>query len=161
MERSKLELEARDTQKPKALRRSGRIPATLYGPDSESTSLQINRDTFVRLPLAAYSHVIELGTPSGVVQALIRQVHRKHVTNEILNVEFYRVANDRKLTVTVPLKFIGVSPAVAKGGQLVEMFQTADLECLPGDIPDYIEVNIGIIEDIDHGIHFSDLKAPS
>lgn len=161
MERFKLELEAREDKKPNQLRRAGKIPATLYGPDAKSATLQISADSFTKLPAAAYSHVIELGTPEGPVNALIRQVQRKHVNHEVLNVEFYRVASNRKLTVTVPLKFIGVSPAVAKGGQLVEMFQTADLECLPGDIPDYIEVDISKIENIDDGVHFSNLTPPS
>lgn len=161
MERFKLQLEARESKKPNQLRRVGKIPATLYGPESKSATLQIDAMEFTRLPAAAYSHVIELGTPEGAVNALIRQVQRKHVSNEILNVEFYRVAKDRKLTVTVPLKFIGVSPAVGKGGLLVEMFQTADLECLPSDIPDFIEVDISKIEEIDHGLHFSDLKLPA
>ncbi len=160
MERFKLQLEARESKKPNQLRRVGKIPATLYGPDTKSATLQVNAMDFTRLPAAAYSHVIELGTPEGAVNALIRQVQRKHVSNEILNVEFYRVAKDRKLTVTVPLKFIGISPAVGKGGLLVEMFQTADLECLPSDIPDFLEVDISKIEDIDDGLHFSDLKLP-
>lgn len=160
MERFKLQLEARESKKPNQLRRVGKIPATLYGPDSKSATLQVNALDFTRLPAAAYSHVIELATPDGNVNALIRQVQRKHIDNEVLNIEFYRVANDRKLTVTVPLKFVGISPAVGKGGMLVEMFQDADLECLPSDIPDFIEVDISVIQDIDHGLHFSDLKLP-
>lgn len=161
MERFKLALQARESMKPNQLRRAGKIPATLYGPDSKSATLQVEAIEFTRLPAAAYSHVIELGTPDGAVNALIRQVQRKHVSNEVLNIEFYRVANDRKLTVTVPLKFVGSSPAVAKGGLLVEMFQTADLECLPSDIPDFIEVNISQIVEIDQGIHFSNLTLPA
>lgn len=158
MERFKLKLEARENQKPNQLRRAGKLPATLYGPDTESATVQVNEDEFVRLPAGAYSHVVELETSEGTVNALIRHVQRKATNHKILNIEFYRVAAGRKLTVTVPLKFIGSSPAVHKGGVLVEMFQTADIECVPSAIPDFIEVDISKIENIDSGLHFSDLK---
>ncbi|MBY0359074.1 MAG: 50S ribosomal protein L25 [Candidatus Obscuribacterales bacterium] len=161
MERFKLKLEARESKTPNELRRSGKIPATLYGPDSESATVQVIEDEFVRLPGAAYSHVIELESPDGPVNALIRHVQRRATTHKILNVEFYRVAAGRKLTVTVPLKFVGVAPAVQKGGVLVEMFQTADIECVPSAIPDFIEVDVTRIENIDAGLHFSDLKVPA
>lgn len=157
MERIKLQLEGREKKKPNQLRRCGKIPATVYGPEAPSASYQINCDTFSKLPGPAFSQVIELETPDGAVKALIRHVQRKHVTSEVLNVEFYRVATNRKLTVTVPLKFIGVSPAVQKGGLLVEMHQTVDLECLPGDIPEFLEVDVSRIEEIEHGLHFSQL----
>lgn len=160
MERIKLKLEGRDKLKPNQLRSSGKIPATVYGPESKSRSFQIVRESFTRLPATAFSQVIELETPEGAVKALIRHVQRKHVSSEVLNVEFYQVATNRKLTVTVPLKFISVSPAVGKGGLLVEMQNTVDLECLPGDIPEFLEVDISKIEEIEHGIHFSELKTP-
>lgn len=159
MERIALKLEGRETtKKPNQLRRCGKIPATVYGPEAKSASFQICRDNFTRLPAAAFSQVIDLETPEGQVKALIRHVQRKHVTSEVLNVEFYRVASNRKLTVTVPLKFIGTSPAVAKGGLLVEMHQSATLECLPGDIPEHIEVDISKILEIEQGLHFSQLS---
>ncbi len=157
MERIVLKLEGREKRKPNQLRASGKIPSTLYGPETKSRSHQICKNTFTKLPAAAFSQVIELDTPEGQVKALIRNVQRKHLTSEVLNVEFYSVAANRKLTVTVPLKFVGSSPAVAKGGLLVEMHQTAELECLPGDIPEHIEVDVSKIVEIDQGIHFSQL----
>lgn len=161
MERIKLQLEARDTQKkPNQLRRVGKVPGTLYGPGSESKSFQVCQKEFSRLPGKAYSQIIDLETPDGTVKALIRHVQRKAVSAEILNVEFYKISTDRKLTVTVPLKYHGTSPAVQKGGLLVEMFQFSEVECLPADIPDHLDVDISKIENIDGGIHFSDLKTP-
>jgi len=161
MERISLKLEGREPKKPNQLRRSGMIPVTVYGPETKAASFQVARETFSRLPGAAFSQIVDLETPSGAVKALIRHVQRKHVTSEVLNIEFYQVASNRKLTVTVPLKFVGTSPAVAKGGLLVEMQQTVVLECLPADIPEFIQVDISKIEEIDHGIHFSELSTGS
>lgn len=157
----KLKLEARETKlKPNQLRRVGKVPATVYGPGSGSVSVQVCQKEFTRLPKNAYSQIVDLEMPEGNVKALIRTVQRKAVNHELLNIEFYRVSADRKLTVIVPLKYVGISPAIQKGGQLVEIFHTVTLECMPGDIPEHLEVDISQIENIDQGLHFSDLKTP-
>lgn len=159
MEKFKLQLEKREAKNPRSLRRDGKIPATIYGPGVPSHSVQLNAREFSRLPAAAFSHVVELvGDEAKPISALIRHVDRRSTTAEVLNIEFYRVAADRKLTVTVPLKLINSSPAVAAGGQLVEMFQEAEIECFPTDIPDCLEVDLSQIAEIEQGIHFSELK---
>ncbi len=158
MEKFKLKLEARNIKSPNATRREGNIPATIYGPGIESESVQIDAKEFSRLPHAAYSHIIELaGADSKPVSAIIRNVQRRATTQQVLNIEFYRVSSDRKLTVQVPLKFVGTSPAVGLGGLIQENYQEAEIECFPADIPDFIEVDMSLIEQLDHGIHFSEL----
>ena len=158
MEKIKLKLEARKAEKPNQLRRSGIIPGTLYGPGIASTSVQVDGKEFLRLPIAAHSHMIELhGLQEGAINAIIRDVQRKHTTREVLNIEFYRVAADRKLTVTVPLTFIGTSPAIQLGGQMLVSHEEVEVECFPQDIPDNIEVDLSTITELDTGIHFKDL----
>jgi large subunit ribosomal protein L25 len=157
MEKFKLTLEKRDTKNPRWLRREGKIPATIYGPGEESQSVQVNAKEFSRLPVAAFSHIVELENGGKPVSALIRHVDRRSTTSEVLNVEFYKVAADRKLTVNVPLKFVGVSPAVGMGGQVMEMFNEAEIECFPTDIPDYLEVDMTKIVELEQGIHFSEI----
>jgi large subunit ribosomal protein L25 len=161
MEKIKLKLESRDSQKPNQLRAQGKIPATLYGPGKPSENVQIDEKLFSRLPSAAFSHVIELETAAGPVNALIRQVQRRPTTHKPLNIEFYRVSADHKLTMTVPLSFVGESPAIQAGGMLVEIYQEAEIECLPKDIPDSIEVDLSKIIEIEQGLHFSDLTVPA
>jgi large subunit ribosomal protein L25 len=159
MDKIKLAVAAREEKTPRQLRREAKIPATLYGPGQPSESVQIDAKEFSRLPKGAYSHMIELETGKGKINAIIRDVQRRGTTHEVLNVELYRVALDRKLTVTVPLKFVGVSTAVTiEGGQLIEVFQDAEIECLPGDIPDFIEADVSLITEIDQGLHFGELK---
>ncbi len=105
--------------------------------------------------------MLELSLDGKPVSAVIRHVQRKATTSEILNVELYIVAMDRLLTMSVPLHFIGTSPAVVLGGQLIEGFQEAELESLPGNLPDFIEVDLSALKEIDDSIHFSDLKVPN
>ncbi|HEY9758551.1 MAG TPA: 50S ribosomal protein L25 [Oculatellaceae cyanobacterium] len=160
MEKIKLAVKEREAKKPNQLRREGAIPATLYGPGQPAQSVQVDAREFSRLPDAAHSHMIELTVGGKGTNAIIRNVQRRATTHQVLNVEFYRVAMDRKLTLTVPLKFVGSSPAVANGNQLVELFQEAEIECFPAEIPDTLEVDLGKLVEVDDAIHFSDIKLP-
>src|ERR1700722_3834831 len=130
MDKIKISVKQRETKKPGQLRRDGSVPATLYGPGQASESVQVDAKEFGRLPAAAYSHMIELDFGGKVpVNAIIRNVQRKSTNNHLLHVEFYRVRLDRKLTMTVPLKFVGTSPAVTtEGGQISENFQEVEVE---------------------------------
>jgi large subunit ribosomal protein L25 len=161
MEKIKLAVKEREAKKPNQLRREGAIPATLYGPGQAAVSVQVDAREFSRLPDAAHSHMIELsiaGKPG--TNAIIRNVQRRSTTHHVLNVEFYRVALDRKLTMTVPLKLVGVSAAVTAGNQLVELFQEAEIECFPAEIPDTLEIDLSKLVEVDDAIHFSDVKLP-
>ncbi len=160
MEKIKLSVNAREEKTPNQLRREAKIPATIYGLGETSKSVQVDEKEFSRLPAAAFSHIVELEGANGgkPVSVLIRHVQRKASTNKILNVEFYKVRLDHKITVIVPLKFVGTAPGVTKGGQLQENHMEAEIECLPNDIPDEIEVDLSKLEEIDDAIHFGDLK---
>ncbi|MBZ0188770.1 MAG: 50S ribosomal protein L25, partial [Candidatus Obscuribacterales bacterium] len=155
----KLNVKTREEKTPKALRREGQIPATLYGPTFQSESVQLNAHEFSRLSVAAYSHLIDLDFGKDKpVSVIIRNVQRKSTTDQPLHVEFYRVRLDKLLTVTVPIKFVGTSPAVTAGAQFFEVSQTVDIECLPGNIPDSLEADISELKDFDSVLKFSDLK---
>lgn len=158
MEKIKLAVSKRETKTPNQLRRDGFIPGTLYGAGVESECIQVCAKEFSRLPQAAYSHMLELDYAGTPVNAIIRQVQRKSTSDSVVTVELYRVNLDKKISVTVPLKFVGVCPAIQAGGVAVENFQEAELECLPGEIPDFVEVDMSMIETVESAIHFGQLK---
>ena len=159
MEKIKINVKEREAATPNKLRREAKIPATIYGQGETSKNLQVDEKEFVHLPAAAYSHIVELDFGNGSpTSALIRHVQRHAASNKILNVEFYKVRLDHKITITVPLQFVGEAPGLVKGGQLVESHVEAEIECLPNDIPDFIEVDLSTLLDIDDAIHFRDLK---
>jgi large subunit ribosomal protein L25 len=162
MEKFKLKAEKREDKKPNQIRRDGNVPATVYGPSFPPESVQVNAREFGRLPAAAYSHLLELELGSGKPLAvIIRNVQRKSTSDQVINVEFYRVNLDKKLTVTVPIHFVGVSPAVAtKGAQFLESHVSVDIECMPGDIPDFIECDISTLKELDSAVTFHELKIP-
>lgn len=162
MEKIKLSISERESKTPNQLRREAKIPATLYGGGEVSTSIQIDEREFSRLPAAAFSHVIELDMSGKPASALIRHVQRQSTTSKVLNVEFYKVRLDQEITVVVPLQFVGVAEAVTiKGGQVIHGHEEVEIECLPNDIPDYIEVDLSKLVEIDDAIHFGELKVPA
>ena len=159
MQKYKLKVSNREDKTPNQLRREGQVPATLYGPAVESESIQLDAYEFSRLPAAAYSHLIDLEYGDGKTNSvIIRQVQRVSTTEKVLNVQFYRVKLDKKLTVTVPIKLIGTSKAVSEGAQLFEAALSVDVECFPADIPDYLEGDLSLLKSPDDIMHFSDLK---
>jgi len=159
MEKFTLNAQKREGKTPNQLRRDGIVPGTLYGPGFDAENVQFDAREFSRLPAAAFSHLVELDMKDGKpVAVIIRSVQRKSTTGHVLNVEFYRVNMQKKITVEVPIKFVGTSQAVVMGAQLVESEDTVEVECLPNDIPDFIECSIEPLAQIDDSIHFSDLK---
>lgn len=162
VQKFKVAVAKREEKTPNQLRREGKVPATLYGPGQPSENVQVDAKEFGRLPNAAYSHMIELEFGGGgkPVNALIREVQRRSTVNELLNIEFYRVNLDKVLTVSVPLKFVGTAPALLAGGQVLEVFQEAEIECLPTDIPDYIEVDLTKLVELEDVVHFNELPVP-
>src|ERR1700730_15041164 len=102
MEKIKLNTKPREEKTPNQLRREAKIPATLYGLGQVSKNLQVEEKEFLRLPAAAFSHMVELDVGNGApVSTLIRHVQRHAASNKILNIEFYKVRLDHKLTIVV------------------------------------------------------------
>ena len=163
MEKIKIGIKERESKTPNQLRREAQIPATIYGSGEVSKSVQLDEREFSRLPVAAFSHVVELDFGNGKpASALIRHVQRKATTSKVLNVEFYKVRLDKAITVTVPLQFVGVAEAVTiKGGQIIHVHEEAEIECLPNDIPDFIDVDLSRLKEIDDAIHFGELSVSS
>lgn len=159
MEKYKLTASKREDKTPNQIRRDGNVPATVYGPTFEPQNVQFSAREFSRLPSGAFSHLLELDIGNGSpLNVIIRNVQRKSTDGQVLNVEFYRVRLDKKITVTVPIQFVGSAPAVVEGAQLFEMEQEVEIECLPTDIPDYAEADLSTLTEIDSVILISDLK---
>lgn len=152
-------------KKVKRLRRKGIIPANLYGQHQPSQPLQLDLYTLDRF-LAGHhaTHVIDLRVDGGdgtVFNALVRHVARKPGSGKILHVDFLRVSMNEPVTVRVPVVLKGTAPAVTvAGGVLLHMVDTLEVECLPGDIPEGLELDISGLADIDDTLHVRDVPLP-
>ena len=155
-----LTVEKRDGQKsPNTLRREGVLPAVVYGRSEESTSVSINAKDFGKLFKAAgESTVITLKGLDADKQVLIQQVDVDAVSGFPIHADFYAIEKGQKVTVSVPLEFDGVSPAVKDlGGILIKVIHELEVECEPKDLPHAIHVDISKLDKLDSKLLVSDL----
>lgn len=146
------------------LRRSGKVPGVFYGPKSSAMPIAVDRKDFAaHVANLEGSHLIRFQSPAADLQkrvALVREVQHRPVDGAILHVDFYEVDLTRRLTVTVPLHFIGKAKGVAEGGILQPIVREIEVECLPTDIPQYIEVDVTAL-DIHDAVHLADVQMPA
>ncbi len=151
------------TKKPKNLREEGVLPAVIYGRSEKSTPISVDRKTFEKLYRAAgESSVITLTGLDGNKSALIQQVDVHPVTGVALHADFYAIEKGQKVTVSIPLEFDGVSPAVKElGGILTKVMHEIEIECDPSELPHAIHVDVSKLATLDDQIKVSDLKFPA
>lgn len=149
-------------RKVKKLRRNGIVPANIFGKHISSAAIQVNRKDFINaLESAGETNVINL-TVTGekdVRPVLVADTHQDPVTDDILHVSFRQVDLTEKVTATVPVEIRGESPAVKeKGGVLVQAINELEVEALPTNLPDKIEIDVSDLVNIGDAKHIKDLK---
>ncbi len=145
-----------------SLRKEEKIPAVFYGPKEESTSIIINEIDFLKIYReAGESSIISLKVGEDLHEALIQDVQWNAVNQKPVHVDFYVIEKGKKVEVAVPLEFVGESEAVQRlGGNLVKVIHELEIEALPKDLPQYIEVDISTLVDFDSQIKAEDLNLP-
>jgi large subunit ribosomal protein L25 len=160
-----LAAEKRDfSQKARALRRAGKLPAVVYGRAIPTTSVKLEADAAARtVAEAGYNRLIALNV-SGDDQpqtVLVRDVQRDPVTRDIVHLDFYAVVADQTVSTEVPIVQTGVAPVVELGGTVVQTLESLEVECLPGDMPTEIVVDISGLESFGDSIAVADLPIPA
>jgi large subunit ribosomal protein L25 len=149
-----LEATARDSRGKNEARRtrvSGRVPAVLYGEVSggknESTPISVEPKALLRIlhSEAGANTLISLKLAgAGDTRVLIKEYQLDPVTHQLLHADFHRIAMDRVLQITVPITIKGEAPGVKQQGGILEyVHRSIEVECLPADIPESIEINVG------------------
>ncbi|MBX4192133.1 50S ribosomal protein L25 [Candidatus Parcubacteria bacterium] len=155
-----LTVQKRDGVKsPKTLRLGGVLPAVIYGRSEESTPISVDAKTFGKLFKAAgESTVITIKGLDEDKDALIHEVEFDAVTGIPTHVDFYAIEKGQTVTVSIPLEFEGVSPAVKDlGGILVKVMHELEVECQPKDLPQHITVDISKLVTLEDQISVQDL----
>ena len=150
-------------KKPKSLREEGFLPAVVYGRREESTPISIDRKAFEKVYKAAgASSVVTLTGLDADKSTLIQQVDVHPVSGDILHAAFYAIEKGQKVTVSVPLQFDGVSPAVKElGGILTKVIHEIEIECEPAELPRAIHVDVSKLVTLEDQIKVSDLTFPA
>lgn len=145
-----------------ALRKAGQVPAVFYGMANPTTPISISNIEFKKVwHKAGESSAVELTVDGKKVDVLIHDVQTHPVNDEPIHVDFLAIDMNKKITVNVPLEFIGVSPAVKSGiGNLVKVMHEIEVEALPKDLPHNLEVDISSLVDTSSQITVADIKLP-
>jgi large subunit ribosomal protein L25 len=127
------------------LRREGMIPAVIYGARDVTVSLDLKKQEIFNILRAETGEntIFQISFDSEMKDAMIKEIQRDPVTDEILHADFIQIIMDKTVRISVPVLPVGEAVGVKTEGGFVDlMTREVDLECLPKDIPENIEVDI-------------------
>lgn len=150
-------------KKVKKLRKEGLFPANIYGKGVKSEAVQLPEKEFLKtFKEVGETGLIELQVDGQVRPVLIHNVQYDPLVKIPLHADFYQVDLKEKVKTMVPIVFVGEPAAVSsKVGMLLEQMSELEVEALPTDLPENIEVNVEHLANVDEQITVADVKAPS
>ena len=160
MNRYSIEVEKRDeTGKGVArkLRRNGLIPGVVYGHNREPQALTVDpNDLKGKINSNA---IIDLNIDGEEETVMIKDFQKDVIKEDIIHVDFQQISMDETISITVPIKLVGDAPGVREGGVLQQLMRDVDIEVLPTNIPDEIELNIDELT-LSDSLEVGDLDVP-
>ena len=147
------------------LRNSGKTPGIIYGSKNPAVAIELDHNALFHAlrKEAFHSSILDLEIDGKAQKVLLRDYQMHPFKPLVLHIDFQRVSATEKVHMRVPLHFINAenSNAVKLQGAVVSHITTEiEVSCLPADLPEFIEVDLGGIEVGGHGIHAKDLTLP-
>jgi large subunit ribosomal protein L25 len=144
-------------------RMEGSIPAVFYGRGEEAIPLTVDGAELLKVIKAKKENIFIRLMIEGEKQmeklSLIKEVQIEPVSRRFYHVDFYEIRMDHKLTLDVPIHFAGIPVGVQNGGELQHLKRDLKISCLPGVLPDFIEIDVSGL-DIGDSIKVQDIKVP-
>lgn len=126
----------------KSLRNAEKVPCVVYGGD-EPIHFSAEEKAFKNLVYTPDVHTVVVKLDSGEkINAILQDIQYHPVTDRILHVDFYRLYDDKEVTLEIPVKIVGNSRGVRNGGVLRVPNRKLKVKALPANLPDYIEADI-------------------
>jgi large subunit ribosomal protein L25 len=143
------------------LRAAGRIPGVIYGKTRDPQSISLDPTALEKLLRGAggLNTLIDLSVGERTDTVLVKELQRHPVRGAFWHVDFYQVDLSQKITVDIPLHFVGKAKGVEFGGILDHPLREIEVECLPRAIPEFVEVDVSALE-VGDSIHVSELQLP-
>jgi large subunit ribosomal protein L25 len=152
--------DGRGKNEARRLRASGRIPAVVYGAEKgKAVEIAVDPKILMRIlhSESGVNTLIGLKVDGGDTRVMVKEYQIDPIDHKLLHADFYQVAMDKALTVTVPLLMKGEAPGVKQQGGIVDFVnREIEIECLPGDIPENIIVDISELM-LNQGVRVRDL----
>ncbi len=145
------------------LRRQGRVPAILYGGGGKVLALSLNQSDLAHNlhNEAFHSHILTIKIGRKSEKVILKDVQAHPFKPDVLHVDLMRVVANKEITMIVPLHFVGVesSPGVRQGGVFSRNVVEVEIQCLPKNLPEFLEVDVSGL-DIGDALHLSDIPLP-
>ena len=144
----------------KALRREGKLPAVIYGRHTDPLNVNLDaHSAAVALAKLTASSLVTIDLEGTEHLALVREKQRDYIKNKLLHVDFLAVSMQETLRTRVAIHFVGVSLAVKDyNAVLVHALEELEVECLPADLPERIDVDISALKKPGEGIRVRDVQ---
>jgi large subunit ribosomal protein L25 len=153
--------EGRGKNEARRLRAQGRIPAVVYGAEKgKAVEIAVDPKMLLRIlhSESGVNTLIGLQLDGGDTRVLVKEYQLDPIDRELLHADFYQVAMDKAITVTVPILLKGEAKGVKQQGGIVDFVtREIEIECLPGDIPENITVDVSELM-LHEGVRVRDLK---
>ncbi len=144
------------------MRAAGSLPAVVYGPKEDATALTLSRLEFEKVfREAGESTVITLSGLDEDTDVLVQEIAYDPVTSMPLHVDFYAIEKGKKVTVNVPIEFVGEAPVLKLGGVLTKVLYELEVEAMPKDLPHEIVVDVSSLAEFDSHITVADVTMPA
>jgi large subunit ribosomal protein L25 len=144
----------------RTLRQAGQIPGVIYGHARQPQSLALNAREFDRLmERVTASTVIDLDVGGKTSKTLIREIQRHPYKREVLHVDFLELVAGEKVTVEIPIVYVGTPQGVRDGGILEQIKHELTVEADPTTLPEHIEVDVSALT-IGHTLYVRDVRVP-
>lgn len=145
------------------LRRQDMVPAVIYGAGKEPVSITLAHNQLLHSTEndAFFSHILSIDVEGKKEDVIIKALQRHPAKSLLMHADFMRVDMKEKLKVHVPLHFVGeeIAPGAKQGGVVTHDLVDIEVQCLPKDLPEFIEVDVSALE-IGESLHLSDIKLP-
>ena len=145
-----------------ALRRAGQVPGVVYGAHHEATAVVFDARAFEKvLREAGEATIVSLAGLGEPLPTLIHEVDLDPITSHPRHVDFYAVTKGEKVEVAIPLVFVGESPAVRAGANLIKVLHEIEIEADPMNLPHDFSIDLSGLAAIGDKIHVQDLALPA
>ena len=148
-------------KKVKNIRLAGKVPAVIYGGKLKSLPISLDkRDTTNTLNKVSGSTILTIDIEGEEHAALVREIQQDYIKGELIHVDFLAVSLKEKLRTNVSISLVGEAPVLEEYSALiVSGLDQIEVECFPQDLPEVIEVDVSILEELGAAIYMKDIPA--
>ena len=160
MEKSILEAEVRKTgskQARKIVRKEGKVPGVFYSKRDAPIHLSVSEKALSSLVYTAETHLISLKVNEKELDCVIKDIQFDPITDKVVHFDLIGLTTGEKFQLEVPVQLNGTPLGIKEGGIIQHLIHKLEIECLPKDIPQHININISELN-IGDAIHVKDLS---